>query len=94
MGGMMNGFGGYGGFGAFGWIGLILNLVFTIGLVVGLILLIVWLWRQVTSGSQVGTVASDSGGASASPRDILQIRYARGEITREQYQQMLADLSS
>jgi uncharacterized membrane protein len=27
------------------------------------------------------------------PREILQARYARGDITREQYQQMLSDLS-
>jgi uncharacterized membrane protein len=27
------------------------------------------------------------------PRDILQIRYASGEITREQYLQMLDDLN-
>ena len=26
-------------------------------------------------------------------REILQVRYARGEITREEYQQMLSDLS-
>lgn len=36
------------------------------------------------------------GRASAGPDDplaLLKIRYARGEITREQYQQMLSDLT-
>ena len=32
-------------------------------------------------------------GTGTSPREILQVRYVQGEITREQYQPMLADLS-
>jgi putative membrane protein len=90
MGGMMGGFGSFGGFGL---IGLVLNLVFTVGLIVGLILLIAWLWRRVNLNGQVLTAPQAQVGTEAPPRDILQARYARGEITREQYQQMLADLS-
>jgi predicted lipid-binding transport protein (Tim44 family) len=48
MGGMMGGFGsGFGGFGGFGLIGIVLNLVITVGLIVGLVLLIAWLWRRI-----------------------------------------------
>jgi uncharacterized membrane protein len=90
MGGMMGGFGGFGGFGL---IGLVLNLVFTIGLIVALVLLIVWLWRQVNLNGKVLTVPQTQVGTGASPREILQVRYVQSEITREQYQQMLADLS-
>jgi uncharacterized membrane protein len=94
MGGMMGGFGsGFGGFGAFGLIGLVLNLVFTVGLIVGLALLIVWLWRQVNLNGKVLTPPQIQVGTGDSPREILQVRYVQGEITREQYQQMLADLS-
>jgi len=94
MGGMMGGFGsGFGGFGGLGLIGLILNLVITVGLIVGLVLLVVWLWRRVNPTGQPLAAPQNPVGAGASPRDILQARYARGEITREQYQQMLADLS-
>ena len=92
MGGMLGGFGS--GFGGFGLIGIILNLVITVGLIVGLVLLIAWLWRRVNLNGNVLTAPHIQLGAGASPREILQIRYVQGEITREQYQQMLADLGS
>jgi putative membrane protein len=90
---MTGGFGpGLGGFGGFGWIGMIVNLAITLGLILLLVLLIAWLWRRVNPVP--GTpAAAQSTAALASPKEILQIRYARGEITRDQYQQMLADLS-
>jgi putative membrane protein len=91
MGGMMGGFGS--GFGGFGLIGLVLNLVFTVGLMVGLVLLIAWLWRRVNPGGQTFAAPQSQVGAVALPREVLQTRYVRGEITREQYQRMLADLS-
>lgn len=91
MGGMMGGFGS--GFGGLGLIGLILNLAITVGLIVGLVLLIAWLWRRVNQDGQGLTTLRQSGRIETSPREILQVRYAQGEITREQYQQMLADLS-
>ncbi len=91
----MHGFGGccgWGSFGAFGSFGWILNLVITIGLIVGVIILIVWMVRRLSSGSQGSSSYSLSQGNTA--REILQNRYARGEISRDEYQQMLSDLSS
>lgn len=79
-GGMMNGF----GFGGLGLIGLIFNLV----IIVGIVILIVWAVRRFTSG----TTSSNQPTSNQSAREILQSRYARGEITRDQYQQMLQDL--
>ena len=76
-GGGMMGFGGMGLLG--GIIGLILNLVILIGIVV----LVVWAVKRFTS--------SNSSSLIQTPKEILQARYARGEITREQYQQMLSD---
>ena len=81
---------GFGDFGTLGWIGMILNWVITIGLIVGVVLLIAWLVRRIDANGRASTAAP----SSVSPRDILQVRYARGEITREQYQQMLADLNT
>jgi putative membrane protein len=83
---MMHGFG-FGGFGGFGWIGMIINLVITILVVVGIIWLVVWMVRKGIPNHQVYPTSSH-----VSPKEILQARYARGEITREQYQQMLEDL--
>ena len=88
MGGMMNGF----GFGGFGLIGMVFNLIIMIGVIVGIVALIVWLVRQAGSTGQ-GLSGQQGADVSLKPPEILKRRYARGEITREQYQQMLADLS-
>lgn len=73
---------GYGMMGGFGLIGLLIN----IAIIVGIIVLSVWAVKRFSNGSTQNSV-------SQSPREILQSRYARGELTREQYQQMLNDLS-
>ena len=83
------GFGGLGGVGSFGWIGLILNLV----IIVGVIALIVWFVRRITAGGSNFAGSRVSSGAHLSPREILDLRYARGEIDRDLYQQMLSDLN-
>lgn len=77
------------GYGGMSWIGMILGLIITIGIFVGLILLVVWIVRR-TSGNtyQSGSKVI----SSQSARDIAQTRYAKGEITREEYQQILTDL--
>ena len=80
---MMTGFGmGFGG------IGLIFMILFWGGLILGG----VWLVKTVFASNQ----QSNSGNSAleqSSPRDILDLRYARGEITRDQYEIMKADLS-
>jgi len=78
-GGMMNGF---------GWFGLI-GMIFNLAILVGIVLLIVWAVKRFSSNAG----GSNQFSSNQSPREILQARYARGEITRDQYQQMLADLS-
>jgi uncharacterized membrane protein len=101
-GGMIGGFGG--GMGSLGLFGGLLSLVFSIGLLVALVLLGIWLWRQVSptlrqaqgmalspkTTAQLLTRTRSVGSQSA--REILQIRYARGELTREEFQAMLQDL--
>lgn len=77
--------GGMIGFGGLGWIGLLFNLV----IIVGIVVLVVWAVKRFTNGTSNWNQLSSGG---QSPREILQSRYARGEITREQYQQMLSDL--
>lgn len=94
MGSIMGGFcPGLGGFAGFGLIGLILNLAVTFGLIVGLVLLIAWLWRRANASGQGWPGNQQPAATEASPKEILQVRYAQGEITREQYQQMVVDLS-
>lgn len=93
MGGSMFGGTGFGGFGAFGWVGMILNLVITIGVIVGVFWLVIWLVRQFAQGGFNFTASQNRGGPTGSPREVLQLRYVRGEITREQYVEMLEDLA-
>jgi putative membrane protein len=77
------------GYGGMSWIGMILGLILTIAVIVGLVFLIVWAVRRANSTSQPISQV----GSSQSAKDIAQARYARGEITRDEYQQILSDLS-
>lgn len=79
-GGGMMGWGGF-GFGSFWWLIMLLFWVLVIG---GVVLLVAALVRQAP--------ASDTGGSRA--LEILRERYARGELTREQYEQMRRDLTA
>jgi putative membrane protein len=75
------------GLGIGAWIVGIIILILIIAFIVALIWFIVWLARRGRYEHRNHIV---QGGES--PEDILKARYARGEITREQYQQMLEDL--
>lgn len=85
--GMMGGFGMHRfshqfGFG-FNPLASILLFVFWACIIGGIVLIVVWAMRQ--SGSY-------GAGASQRPLDILKERYARGELTREQYEEIRHDL--
>ena len=87
----MGGFGaGMGGLGLFGGL---LSTFLILGLLVGLVFLGIWLWRRFGASQGAGswTLAQDARQTPA--REILQTRYARGELTREEYQRMLQDLA-
>lgn len=85
-GGLCNGFAGYNPIGfTFGWL-------ITIALVVGLVWLAIWLVRRIGGHTPVGT-SGNSPSSGESAMEALQLRYARGEITREQYLQMRDDLA-
>jgi len=94
-GGMMGGYGGYGGmmggYGPQGFgfnpIGTILSLVFWALIIGGVVLLVVWLARnggRTTLGASAGEI----------PLDILKARYAKGEITKEQFDAIKRDLGA
>ena len=74
--------GSVGSLGVWGGIGLILNLVFWVGLLAALTLLVVLAVRR----AQAPAVTALSASGQPSANEILQAQYARGEITREQYE--------
>lgn len=83
MGGMMDGFGCSSG--GFGLIGMFIGLIFWILIIVGIVLLIKWLLDQGKQGEQLSMTEE-------SAMDILNKRYAKGEISKEKFEQMKRDL--
>ena len=78
--GMMGGWG-------MGWFGMIFMIVFWVLVIVGLVFLIKWLIQSTKSDKDVMRVGTRA-------LDILKERYARGEIDKEEFQRMRADLQS
>ena len=78
---MMGGFFG----GGMGWIGMILGFIFFILIIIGVIFLIVWIVKRATHSG-----IEDKTGSKA--LEVLKERYAKGEITKEQYESMKRDL--
>ena len=78
--GMMGGWG-------MGWFGMIFMLVFWVLVIVGLVFLIKWLIQTTSSGKA-------DGGIGLKVIDILKERYARGEISKEEFETMKQDLQS
>lgn len=68
-----------------GWFGGLFALIFWILVIVGLVFLIKWLIHM----SKGGTEVKHSGSRAL---DILQERYARGEIDKEEFDQKKKDL--
>lgn len=72
------------GFGGFGGIGMIFGFIFFILIVIGVVFLIVWLVRRSSYS------ATDRTGTKSI--ELLKERYAKGEVTKEQYENMKKDL--
>jgi putative membrane protein len=65
------------GFNHFSWLGMGLNLVITLGVIVGLVLLVVWAVRM-TVGKNSRSVSQDIPAQSA--RDIAQAQIGRAHV--------------
>ena len=72
----------------FGWAGLIIHIILSITLTIALVILVVWLVGQL-SGNNSGRSSNKT---ASSAIKIVKERYAKGEITREEYQSILSDL--
>ncbi len=65
-----------------------LRCIIPLVLVVGVVLLIVWFVRRQPSAPTFSPTST----LPESPIEILKARYAKGEITKEQFEQMKKDL--
>jgi putative membrane protein len=76
-----------GDMGGFGWwgmgFGVVFMLLFWLLIILGIVALIRWLQSQSSS---------DRGARSKTSLEIIQERYARGEIDKEEYEQKKRDL--
>ena len=82
MGGTMLG----AGFGIYGLVGMLFN----IAIVVGVVVLAVWAVQKFAGSGNSSSVTNTQ---SPSAREILDQRYVRGELSRDEYQEMLHDIS-
>ena len=80
---------GYPGYGAGSWVGMIVMMFFGLVFTVGFVLLIVWLARSGLRGPEPYQYQAGSAAAC----DIAKQRYARGEITKEQFDEICRTVS-
>ncbi len=76
---------GYGFDGPLGWLGMIIGMVVHLAFVGLIVLAVIWMFRAVFPGK-----SDDSTPASL---EILKQRFAKGEISRDEYQQLKQDLA-
>ena len=79
---MMGGF--YGG--GLGWIGMVFGFIFFILVVIGIIFLIVWLVKR-------SNYPGVENRAESKALEVLKERYAKGEITKDQFDNMKKDIN-
>jgi len=76
------------GFGLYGLFGMLFN----IAILVGLVVLVVWAVQKFTNSGNGSKTGDNYQGQTLSARDILDQRYARGELNRDEYQEKLHDI--
>jgi putative membrane protein len=79
------------GFGGVNVIGFILGLLVLLVILAGLVVLVIWAVRHF---GKINRMNSTPVSSAQSPKEIVQARYARGEINREEYQQLINDLGN
>ena len=79
------------GHGVFGWFGMLIGLVFVVAVIVGLVWLAVTLIRRADDRNPQPKIQEQAG---LNSREVAAMRYAKGEISREEYQQILSNLAS
>ncbi len=75
--------------GGFGWIGLVINLVISIALIIGVVFLVIWIVKRLSNNS-----GRELNNTTTSAIEIVKERYAKGKITREEFQRLLVDLGT
>ena len=77
-------------YGGLGWIGMLINLVISVVLIIGVIFLVIWIVKRLSNNNS----EREFNNTTLSAVDIAKERYAKGEITREEFQKLLVDLET
>lgn len=86
---------GYEGMMGGGWFSGLLFFAFAVLILAGIVLLIVWAVRSISGGHGSGQQPGPGGSAGAAQDEACAIarkRYASGEITKEQYEEICKTL--
>lgn len=75
-----------------GFLGPLLGLLFSILLIIGIAWLVIWLIRRTADQGARGSGSSGPSSELTAAQEILKQRYAQGEISREEYREILRDL--
>ena len=78
---------------SFGWTGMIFGALMMLIFWGGAITVVVLLVRGLTGPRQPIDTGGSSTAAHAKPLDILKERYAKGEITKAEYEEMQRELA-
>jgi len=78
---------GMGGWGGYGWGFGLLHAAVSVAVIVGVVFLVIWAVRSLAGVPHDGPHVRRSPGL-----DVLEERYARGEVSRDEYMQKRADL--
>lgn len=76
---------GYGFSGPFGWLGMGFGIITHIAFAALVVMAAVWMFKAVSRSGQLG-------GKQIGAIEILKQRYAKGEITSEEYQRIKKEL--
>ena len=76
------------GFGSYMMIWMVLCWILALAVIAGIVWLIVWAIRRASKHLGDGNGVS----SEQTPEEIAKLRYARGEITRQEYQKIISDL--
>ena len=77
-------------YGGLGWIGMLINMVISVVLIIGVIFLVIWIVKRLSNNNS----EREFNNTTLSAVDIAKERYAKGEITREEFQKLLVDLGT
>ena len=76
---------GYGLGGALGWLGMVIGMVVHLAFIGLIVLATIWMFRTVFPGKRDSNTPAST--------EILRQRYAKGELSRDEYRQLKQDLT-